>query len=196
MHFAENTLSKISKKSEQARVESKQGRVTMRFCAPETKKGATWPKSFAVNRVIPRTDFSSGTPCSLENFQKDDTLLGRGAVVVHLEGEIQVHFSRSPPKTHGNHVRASRKRSDGILIFESVGAQREQGANWRHGFTGRIHIELYKAWLFLASDYEERKEFFGRIVLNFHSDTVDPKVFLTFSALFQPSINHHTFTCA
>jgi hypothetical protein len=68
------------------------GKTAMRFYAPETKKGATWPKSFLVNRVILQTDFSSGIPCSLENFQKDDTLLGRGAVVVHLEGESASEF--------------------------------------------------------------------------------------------------------
>ncbi len=132
------------------------------------KKGATWPKSFVVNRVIIRTDFSSGIPCSLENFQKDDTLLGRGAVVIRLEGEnlsVFLTFSpKDPQDNHGTNVRASSKRSNGIVVFESAGAQREQGANWRRGFTGRIYIELYKSWPFLASVYEERKDFFGSVV--------------------------------
>lgn len=165
----------------------------MRFYTPRTKNGSTWPKSFIVNRVILRTDFSSGIPCSLENVQEDDTLVGRGAVVVRLEGENPSAFlAFSPEDPQGNHVRASRQRSDGILIFESVGAQREQGANWRHGFRGRIHIELYKDWPFLASDYEERQEFFGSVVLNFHSDTVDPKVFLTCSALSSAEHSPHS----
>lgn len=186
MHFAEDTVSINSKRSKQAQGESEQGRVTMRFFTPEMKKGTTWLKSFVANRVIIRTDFSSGIPCSLENFQKDDTFLGRGAVVVRLEREnpsVFLTFSpKDPQDNHGTNVRASGKRSDGILIFESAGAQREQGANWRRGFTGRIYIELYKSWPFLASDYEARKDFLGSVVLNFHSDTVDPKVFLTFSS--------------
>lgn len=78
------------------------------------------------------------------------------------------------------------------MIFESTGTQREQGAKWRHGFTGRIYIELYKNWPFLASDYEERKEFFGSVVLNFHSDTVDSKVFLTFSTLSSAEHSPHS----
>jgi hypothetical protein len=78
------------------------------------------------------------------------------------------------------------------VILESTGAQREQGAKWRHGFTGRIYIELYKNWPFLASDYEERMEFFGGVVLNFHSDTVDSKVFLAFAALSSAAHSPHS----
>lgn len=168
----------------------------MRFYVPASKKGATWPKTFVVNRMILRTGFSSGIPCSLENFQNDDTLLGRGAVVVRLDGEnpsVFLTFSPlGPQDNHGVNLHASRKRSDGIVIFESTGAQREQGAKWRHGFTGKIYIELYKNWPFLASDYEERKEFFGSVVLNFHSDTVDSKVFLTFSTLSSAERSAHS----
>jgi hypothetical protein len=34
----------------------------------------------------------------------------------------------------------------------------------------------------LASGYEEREEFFGRVALSIHLDRVDPKCFLTFSS--------------
>ncbi|OKP10141.1 hypothetical protein PENSUB_4446 [Penicillium subrubescens] len=43
-----------------------------------------------------------------------------------------------------------------------------------------------------ASDYEERQEFFESVVLNFHSDTVDPKVFLTCSALSSAEHSPHS----
>jgi hypothetical protein len=115
-------------------------------------------------------------------------------MVARLEGEnpgVILTFSTEDPQ--GDHARESPKRFNGGLIFESVGAQREQGANWQHGFTGRIHIKLYKSRHFLASDYEERKEFFGSVVLNFHSDTVDLKVFLTFSALSSAEHSPHSW---
>jgi hypothetical protein len=159
--------------------------------------GATWPKILFVNQMIIRTAFSPDIPCSLEIFEQDDILLGRGAVVVPLEGEDPKSFLTFSPKVrqddHGTNVRASPKRSDGIVIFESVVPERQKGANWRHGFTGRISIELYKRWPPLASDYEEREDWFGSIALSIHSDGADPKCFLTFaSALSSADHNPHS----
>lgn len=158
----------------------------MRFYTPEFQKGATWPKNLLVNQMIIRTAFSPDIPCSLEIFKQDDILFGRGAVVVPLEGEDPKFFLTFSPKARqddqGTSVRASRKRSDGIVICESVVPEREKGANWRYGFTGRISIELYKRWPPLASDYEERQDFFGSVALSIHSDGADPKCFLAFSS--------------
>lgn len=158
----------------------------MRFYAPGIQKGATWPKNFVVNQVIIRTAFSPDIPCSFETFKQDDTLSGRGAVVVSWEGEELKSFLTFSPEIrqvdNGTNTRASRKRSDGDLIFESVVPDREKGANCRHGFTGQFSIELYDRWPPLASDYEVREEWFGSIALTIHSDGVDPKCFLTFSS--------------
>jgi hypothetical protein len=103
-----------------------------------------------------------------------------------LGGEDPKFFLTFSPKVrqddHSSKVRASRIRSDGIVIFESAVPEWKKGADWRHDFAGRISIELYKRWPPLASDYEEREDFFGSVVLSFHSDGVDPKCFLTFSS--------------
>jgi hypothetical protein len=159
----------------------------MRFHVPEFKKGDTWPTEFLVNRVVIRKAlFSPDIPCSLEIGKQDNILFGRGAIVVLSEREDPKFFLTFSPKVlqddHGTNVRASRKRSDGIVIFESVLPEWKKGANWRHDFTGRISIELYKRWPPLASDYEERGDHFGSIVLSVHSGGVDPKCFLSFSS--------------
>lgn len=166
----------------------------MRFHVPEFQKGDTWPTEILVNRVIIRKAlFSPDIPCSLEICKQDDILFGRGAVVVRSERVDPKFFLTFSPKVlqhdHGTNVRASRKESEGIVIFESVPPEWKKGANWRHDFTGRISIELYKRWPPLASDYEEREDRFGSIVLNIHSDGVDPKCFLTFSSG-RPSAGH------
>lgn len=105
----------------------------MRFYAPEFRKGVTWLKGFLVNRVIIRTAFSLDIPYNLEIFKQDDILFGRGAVVVALEGEDPKFLLTFLPKVrqdgHGTNVRASRNRSDGIVIFESVVPERKKGAN-------------------------------------------------------------------
>ncbi|OKP09487.1 hypothetical protein PENSUB_5165 [Penicillium subrubescens] len=181
----ENTLPSNSNRSKQLQGQSEEGRVTMRFYAPDFQKGATWPTNLLVNQVIIRTAFSPDIPCSLEIFKQDDILFGRGAVVVPMEGKDPKCFLTFSPKArqddHGTNVRASRKRADGIVILESVVPEREKGANWRYGFTGQVSVEIYKRWPPLASDYEEREVFFGSIALIIHSDGVDPKCFLTFS---------------
>jgi hypothetical protein len=98
--------------------------------------------------VIIRTAFSPDIPCSLEIFKQDDILFGRGAVVVPIEGEDPKCFLTFFPKAHqddhGTNVRASRTRADGIVILESVLPEWEKGANWRHGFTSQVSVELYK----------------------------------------------------
>jgi hypothetical protein len=136
--------------------------------------------------VIRTAFFSPDIPCSLETLNKDDILFGRGALVVPLQGKDPKFFLTFSPKDyqddHGTNVRVSRKRSDRIVIFKSIVPERKKGTNWRHGFTGRISIELYKRWPPLASDYEEREDLFGSVVLSIHSDGVDPKCFLTFSS--------------
>ncbi|KAI2791733.1 hypothetical protein POX_c04609 [Penicillium oxalicum] len=164
-----------------------EGRVTMRFHVPGFQRGLKKPMEFLVNQVIIRTAFFPlEIPCSLETFRQDDILFGRGAAVISLEGKSPRFFVTFSPRVHqndyGTQVRASRKQSEGIVIIESAGPQRKKGANWWHGFTGRVSIELYRRWPPLASDYEEREDFFGPVVLSVHSDNVDPKFFLSFSS--------------
>ena len=180
-------LPNSSDRSKQLRGRSEEGRVTMRFHIPEFQKGATRPIEFLFDQVIIRTAFfSPDIPCSLETFKQDGILFGRGAVILPLDREDTKSFLSFSPKflrdDHGANVRASRKRSNGIVIFESVMPEWKKRANWRHDFTGRISIELYKRWPPLASDYEEREDFFGSIVLSIHSEGVDPKCFFTFSS--------------
>ncbi|GLI74854.1 hypothetical protein PoHVEF18_003102 [Penicillium ochrochloron] len=182
----QNTLPSNSNRPKRIQGQSDEGRVTMRFYAPDFQKGATLPTNLLVNEVIIRTAFSPDIPCSLEIFTQDDILFGQGAVVVSSEGEDPKCFLTFSPKArqddHGTNFRASRKKADGIVIFESVVPQRERGANWRHDFTGQVSVELYKRWPPLASDYEKQEVFFGSITLFIHSDGVDPKCFVTFSS--------------
>lgn len=159
----------------------------MRLHVPEFQKGAIWPKEFLVNRVIIRTAFfSPHSSCNLEICKQDDVLFGRGVVLVPLKGEDPKCFLTFSPKVrqddHGTNVTASGKWSDGIVMIESVVPEWKKGANWRHGFIGRVSIELYKTWPPSDSEYEEREDFFGRIVLSTHSDAADPRCFLTFSS--------------
>jgi hypothetical protein len=195
--FQENTLPTNSNGSNQPQRRNEGGRVTMRFHVPGFQKGATWPREFLINRVVIRTAFlSPDIPCSLATLDGDDILFGRGAVVVPLEGGHPESFLTFSTKVrqddHGTYIRASQERSNGIVIFESGVPEREKGANWRYSFTGRLSIELHKRWPPLASNYEEREDWFGNIALNIHSDGVDPKCFLTFApALASAGHNPH-----
>lgn len=195
--FQENPLPTNLNGSNQPQRRSEGGRVTMRFHVPGFQKRATWPGEFLINQVVIRTAFfSPDIPCSLETRNEDDVLYGRGAVVVPLEGEVSKTFltfsTQGRQDDHGTNIRASRGRSNGIVIFESGVPERENGANWRHGFTGLLSIELHKRWPPLASNYEEREDWFGNIALNIHSDGVDPKCFLTFApALVSAGHNPH-----
>jgi hypothetical protein len=146
--------------------------------------------------VIRTAFFSPDIPCSLATLDGDDILFGRGAVVVPLEGGHPESFLTFSTKVrqddHGTYIHASQERSNGIVIFESDVPEREKGANWRYSFTGRLSIELHKRWPPLASNYEEREDWFGNIALNIHSDGVDPKCFLTFApALASAGHNPH-----
>ncbi|KAJ6187060.1 hypothetical protein N7519_001968 [Penicillium mononematosum] len=157
----------------------------MRLPVPEFQKGAAWPIEFLLNRVIIRTAFfSPDIPCNLEICKHDDILFGRGAAVLHLREEEPKCFLSFSHKVLQDDRSANvhEKRSDGIAIIESVVPEWKKGANWRHGFTGRISIELYKRWHPLASDYEEREDFFGSVVLSIHSEGADPKCFLCLSS--------------
>jgi hypothetical protein len=158
----------------------------MRFYVPKIQKGSIWPKGFIVNQVIIRTSFSPDIPCSLETFEQDDALSGRGAMVVSLEGQDLESFVTFSPKIHqvehSTNIRASRKLSYGDVIFESVMPERVRGASSQYGFKGRFSIELYDRWPPLASNYEVREDWFGDISLVVHSDIVDPKCFLAFSS--------------
>lgn len=185
--FQENPLLSNSNTSNQLQRRSEGGRVTMRFHVPGFQKGATWPGEFLINRVVIRKAFfSPDIPCSLETLNEDDILFGRGAVVVPLEGEDPKSFLAFSPRVrqddHDTNIRASRERSNGIVMIESGVSERKKGANWRHSFTGRFSIELYKSWPPLASNYEERTDWFGIIALSIHSDGVDPKCFLAFDS--------------
>jgi hypothetical protein len=74
--------------------------------------------------VIRKALFSPDIPCSLEIGKQDDILFGRGAMVVLSEREDPKFFLTFSPKVlqddHGTNIRASRKRSDRIVVFESV----------------------------------------------------------------------------
>jgi hypothetical protein len=147
--------------------------------------------------VVIRTAYSPDIPCSLENLAEDDIFFGRGAVVNSLEREDSKSFLTFSTEVrqddHGPNIRASQELSNGIVIFESGAPERKKGVNWRHSFTGRLSIELHKRWPPLASNYEERGDWFGTIALNIHSDGVDPKCFLTFaSALSSEGHNPHS----
>jgi hypothetical protein len=120
-------------------------------------------------------------------------------MVVSLEGQNLESFVTFSPELHqaehSTNVRASRKRSYGDVILESVMPEREKGANSQYDFTGRLSIELYDKWPPLASNYELQEDWFGDISLVIHSDTVDPKCFLTFSSTLNSARNRrHLYT--
>lgn len=161
--------------------------MTIRLHVPDFHKGAIWPEGFMVNRVIILTAFfSPRSPCNLDICNQDDVLFGRGVALVPLKAEDPKCFLTFSPEVlqgdHGTNVHASGKWSDGIVIIESAVPEWKKGANWRHDFIGRVSIELYKAWPPSDSDYEEREDFFGSVVLSIHSDRADPKCFLTCSS--------------
>lgn len=74
--------------------------------------------------VIRITFFSLDIPYSLETLNKNDIPFGRGAMVFLSEKEDLKLFLTFSPKVlqdnHGTNIRASRKRSDRIVIFKSV----------------------------------------------------------------------------
>jgi hypothetical protein len=67
------------------------------------------------------------------------------------------------------------------VIIESAVPECQMGTNGRHDFVGRVSIERHKTWPPSNSGHEDGEEFFGRAVLSTHSDSADPRCFLTFA---------------
>jgi hypothetical protein len=125
----------------------------------KTSKGATWQRRFLVDRFIIGTGFSPSKPCSLELFERDSTRFGKCVVFGPFEGDsIKSLLAFSPVAYHNNHgteVSSSRKRSDGIVMLESVIPWEKRG-NCSDTSTGVFSIELYTHWPPLDSNYEVR----------------------------------------
>lgn len=103
-----------------------------------------------------------------------------------LKGADQKCFlTFSPEKNqvyHSTTALKCGKGPHGVAIIESAVPEWQRGTNRRHEFVGRFFIELFLTWPPSHSEYEDREDFFGRVVVSTHSNGADPKCFLTFSS--------------
>lgn len=149
------------------------------------RKGVVRPYKVVVGGLAIRQVLDPPGLTSIREDCKYEDFYGRGAMDISWdEANPKCFLAFSPKKPSdcfsSNWPAFGKWPDDGIVIVRS--AVREwQGVNRRQEFVGRVSVKFFKTWPPPSpSEYDDREDLFGRIVVTTHLDGADPKCFLAF----------------
>lgn len=170
------------------------GGVTIQLSVPELPRGTMWRHEFIIRRVSIQS-YEPGPIFDLMGYKQREELSGQGVVIICSDGpKSKCFFTFSSKQAPGDCLlpsssfgcNESKKTHDGAVTIRIAIPELQsnpRGNYRRHEFLGRVSLRLHASGLRLSSKgCEKRDEIIGRGVVVIHSDSPDPRCFLTFSA--------------